>query len=234
LYALARVMLQFSVGGFTMRRLMCSALFAIGVASGCAGSTTGGVYATASYTTPDLVYVSPGVQVIADYDEPIFYSDGFYWRYYGDTWYRSPTYTGGWIYARPPAAVLRIDRPYAYRRYRPSGYVTRRDRHYDQRPVYRDNRDYRQPAPVVRDHRDPRYQPRPAPPPAPVYRGEQRSAPPRAQPQPQPRTAPVYRGDQRYVPPRATPQPRPEARPRTDDDRARDERERRDRDRDHR
>ena len=75
---------------------------------------------------PDLVTVSPGVQVIADYDEPIFYSDGFYWRYYGGAWYRSNYYTGGWVYARPPVAVLRIDRPYAYRHYRPpAGSATR-------------------------------------------------------------------------------------------------------------
>ena len=74
---------------------------------------------------PDLVEVSPGVQVIADYNEPIFYSDGLYWRYYGNTWYRSRSYTGGWVYASPPAAVLRIDRPYGYAHYRPHGYVAR-------------------------------------------------------------------------------------------------------------
>lgn len=86
----------------------------------------GGCAATvATGPAPDLVYVSPGVQVIADYNEPIFYSDGFYWRYYGGTWYRSSYYTGGWVYARPPVAVLRIDRPYAYAHYRPYGYVGR-------------------------------------------------------------------------------------------------------------
>ena len=74
---------------------------------------------------PDLVYVSPGVQVIADYNEPIFYSDGLYWRYSGGNWYRSHYYSGGWAYARPPAAVLRIDRPYGYVRYRPSGWAAR-------------------------------------------------------------------------------------------------------------
>src|SRR5262249_38835090 len=72
--------------------------------------------------TPDLVTVSPGVQVIADYDEPIFYSDGFYWRFYSGVWYRSTYYTGGWAYARPPAAIVRIDRPYAYAHYRPAGW----------------------------------------------------------------------------------------------------------------
>lgn len=71
---------------------------------------------------PDLAYVSPGVQVIADYDEPIFYSDGYYWRYQGNAWYRSSYYNRGWGYAAPPAAILRIDRPYAYVHYRPQGW----------------------------------------------------------------------------------------------------------------
>src|SRR5207302_384365 len=84
---------------------------------GCTATVAGDGYG------PDLVSVGPGVSVIADYDEPIFYSDGFYWRNYGNTWYRSPRYTGGWVYAAPPPAVMRIDRPYAYRHYRPSGYA---------------------------------------------------------------------------------------------------------------
>lgn len=75
---------------------------------------------------PDLVYVSPGVQVIADYDEPIFYSDRYYWRLYGGSWYRSPYYTGGWVAAVPPPAVMRIDRPHAYVHYRPGGWVGHR------------------------------------------------------------------------------------------------------------
>ena len=102
-------------------RTVAIALFA----AGCAGT----------YTTtvddgygPDLVYAAPGVQVIADYDEPIFYSDNFYWRYSGGTWYRSSHYRGGWAYAAPPPAVLRIDRPGGYAHYRPAGWVGHRGR----------------------------------------------------------------------------------------------------------
>jgi hypothetical protein len=46
-------------------------------------------------STPDLVTVSPGVQVVADYDEPVFYTDGFYWRYTDGGWYRSNNYATG-------------------------------------------------------------------------------------------------------------------------------------------
>src|SRR5438067_4557295 len=48
---------------------------------------------------PGMVAVGPGVQVIADYDYPVFFSDGAYWRYDGGVWYRSGYYTGGWAVA---------------------------------------------------------------------------------------------------------------------------------------
>jgi hypothetical protein len=99
--------------------VLATFMLAASLMTGCAATVTADAY------PPDMVYVSPGVQVIADYDEPIFFTDGFYWRFYGGTWYRSTYYTGGWVYARPPVAVMRIDRPYAYAHYRPVGYVAR-------------------------------------------------------------------------------------------------------------
>lgn len=85
---------------------------------GCAGSAH--VQGSASMNAPDLVYVSPGVQVIANYREPIFYSDNYYWRYSGDVWYRSSVHTRGWVRYQAPTAVLRIERPSAYVYYRGS------------------------------------------------------------------------------------------------------------------
>ena len=193
--------------------IMAAVLLAASAAGGCyvSGETgysanySGGAYVE----TPDLVEVSPGVQVVADYDEPVFYNEGFYWRFSDGGWYRSNNYSSGWYYyERPPVAVLRIDRPYAYRHYRPNGYVAR-------------NRgNYRRPEPVVRDHRGPGYrdsgyrQPPPAqgyrqPPPAQNYRQPApaqtyRSAPPsQAREAPRssaPAPAPVVR-DHRSAPP---------------------------------
>jgi hypothetical protein len=143
-----------------MRRQL---IFALLVVAGCAGSGSVSYQGSANVyaTTPDLVYVSPGVQVIADYDEPVFYTDGFYWRHYGGTWYRSRVHTGGWVYASAPRALLTIERPHAYVRYRPRGYVSRRQTqpsrpvYRDERPVIRDRRTAPAPAPVTRDHRTP-------------------------------------------------------------------------------
>ena len=59
-----------------MRSIVLAAfLLGAGVlATGCTATVASDPY------PPDLVYAAPGVQVIADYNEPIFYSDGFYWR----------------------------------------------------------------------------------------------------------------------------------------------------------
>jgi len=143
-----------------MRQLILSLSFAATSLGGCVGGEVA-YSATAAYE-PDLVYVAPGVSVIADYDEPVFYTDNFYWRFYGGTWYRSPWYDRGWIYATPPSVIARIDRPYGYRYYWPQGYVARRDhRHHDQghpRPVDHRGPGGHQPSggnqpPTVRDHR---------------------------------------------------------------------------------
>jgi hypothetical protein len=161
-------------------------------------------------SSPDLVTVSPGVQVVADYDEPVFYNEGFYWRFYGGGWYRSNNYATGWYFVdRPPVAVLRIDRPYAYAHYRPSGYVARnRARYRAPEPIVRDHRGpaYRAeptvrtrgevrtaPEPVVRDHRD--YRAAPAPAPAPVVRDHRdpRAAPAPVTRAPAPASAPAPR-----------------------------------------
>jgi len=81
---------------------------------------------TASYsvTAPRLLYVSAGVQVIEDHDEPIFYSSDRYWRYDGGVWYSSRYHTRDWVrIATPPAAIVRIERPAAYVHFKGSARV---------------------------------------------------------------------------------------------------------------
>jgi hypothetical protein len=132
-------------------------VFASVLASGCYATASTGYGGTVTATTvaPDLVYVSPGVQVIADYDEPVFYADGFYWRETGGVWYRSSYHTHGWSYYAPPRSLVTIRDRGAYRRYRPAGY-TPRNRAYQPR----DNRAY-QPRDRAYQPRDNRaYQPR--------------------------------------------------------------------------
>jgi len=104
---------------------------------------------TTTRATPDLVAVGNGVYVIADYDEPIFYLDGFYWWFYDGRWFRSGSYTDGWVYvSAPPRVIVQIDRPIRFRHHRPATYVVNRR----PAPIHT----VRRPAPTgptVRDHR---------------------------------------------------------------------------------
>jgi hypothetical protein len=100
-----------------MRISLLHALTATLLVAGCAAS--GQVRYNAHVTTPELVYIDSDVQVIADYREPIFYTDGYYWRYDGGAWYRSSRYTSGWVRIEVvPVAIRRIERPGAYVHYR--------------------------------------------------------------------------------------------------------------------
>jgi hypothetical protein len=108
-----------------MQRLtfLIPTLMALTLAGGCVVSGHAHVRSRAYVDPqPELVYVSPGVYVIADYSEPVFYSDNYYWLYRDGYWYRSGYYTGGWVRVRStPYVISRIDRPHAYVRYRGEG-----------------------------------------------------------------------------------------------------------------
>ncbi len=150
-----------------MRALMLPGfLVAAALSAGCPGvgytvTASGGAYG------PDLVYAAPGVQVIADFDEPIFYADNFYWRQQGTVWYRSTDYRSGWVYAPPPPSIRGIDRPDRYAHYRPQGWTPR----------------HGQPA---RDHREPypKAMRQPPPGPMPPPGGSPHGGPPQGGPPP--------------------------------------------------
>jgi hypothetical protein len=133
----------------TMQTLLLRSVLFIALAGGCAGS--GQLTYAAEATTPELVVISPGVQVIADFDEPIFYSGNYYWRNQGGYWYRSAYHTRGWARVDvAPVEIRTIERPSAYVHYR--GPTRAHVSH--ERPT---------PAPVVRDHRVEVERPTPAP-----------------------------------------------------------------------
>ncbi len=129
-----------------------------------------GVGYSGGYAAPGMVEVSPGVQVIADYDYPVFYSDGYYWRNDGGLWYRSGYWNRGWgVSYNVPVGVRGINRPEAYAHYR-GGYNGGYRGGYRANGGFNGNRqggvrvnDHRAPAaayrgrggsrPVVRDHR---------------------------------------------------------------------------------
>jgi hypothetical protein len=60
---------------------------------------------------PRLVMVSEGVQVVPDYDEEVFFVDGWYWYRRNDLWYRMRDHRGGWVLVERryvPVTLVRI------------------------------------------------------------------------------------------------------------------------------
>src|SRR3569623_1019323 len=100
-------------------RTLHSVLFAaVLTAIGCTGGAQVHTTAEADYVAPQLVEVEPGVQVVADYDEPVFYSDGMYWRSEGGIWYSSRYHNHAWVrVASPPVAGAHVEHPESYVHY---------------------------------------------------------------------------------------------------------------------
>jgi hypothetical protein len=68
---------------------------------------------------PPLVVVEPGVRVVQDFDEEVFFLGGFYWVQRDGNWYRARDHRGTWRYVRPaslPPALVR-QQPGRYRRW---------------------------------------------------------------------------------------------------------------------
>jgi hypothetical protein len=130
-----------------MRNLLLATALLLGTGAGCYMEEPAPMYGGNAYVAagPQLAYVSPGVQVVADYDYPVFYSGGFYWRSYGGYWYSSRWHDRGWGISRNvPVGVRGIARPYAYSHYRGPGVGYRDHRGYA--PAYRGGAAVRTPA----------------------------------------------------------------------------------------
>jgi len=107
----------------TMSYLLALA-FAVPGASLAGCTPAGSVYVEPSIGAPlpTLVYLEPGLWVVADSNDPLFYSDGYYWLYDAGLWYRSVSYRSGFarVHMRAvPREVLSVDRPRRYAHYRP-------------------------------------------------------------------------------------------------------------------
>jgi hypothetical protein len=46
---------------------------------------------------PALVVIEPGIQVVPDVNEEVFFVDGFYWVRRDTRWYRSHDHRKGWV-----------------------------------------------------------------------------------------------------------------------------------------
>jgi hypothetical protein len=88
----------------------------------CAGEAE--VRYSGNAAAPELVTLDTdaSVQVVANADEPIFFSENTYYLYRDDHWYRSRSHRTGWKRIdSPPDHISRIERPMAYIHFRHGG-----------------------------------------------------------------------------------------------------------------
>ena len=71
---------------------------------------------------PQLVIIAPGIQVVPDYDEEIFFVSGWYWHRRGNHWFKAKDHHGGWVLVTQgvPPGLVRIP-PGKYRHFKVSG-----------------------------------------------------------------------------------------------------------------
>jgi hypothetical protein len=69
---------------------------------------------------PPLVVVQPGVQVVEDYDDEVYFVDNWYWVRRDDHWFRARDHRGGWVVVERnvvPATIISVPRG-KYRKYK--------------------------------------------------------------------------------------------------------------------
>ena len=92
---------------------------------------------------PPLVVVRPGVQVVEDWDDEVFFTRGFYWVRRGPRWYRSRRADVPFVLVERRHVPVVIDRepPGRYRHWkREHARAERHERRHDRRDDRRDDR----------------------------------------------------------------------------------------------
>ncbi len=98
-------------------------------------------------TQPVLVEVAPGVQVVPDSDDEVYFVDNYYWHHRGPNWYRTREHTGGWLLVEPrlvPRTIVTYE-PGRYRRWHD-------DRHELKREVHEERKEGREEKHEVKKH----------------------------------------------------------------------------------
>jgi hypothetical protein len=71
---------------------------------------------------PTLVVIEPGIQVVPEVNEEVFFVDGFYWVRRDTRWYRSHDHRKGWVVVESRGVPARLVTypPGHYRKWNPS------------------------------------------------------------------------------------------------------------------
>ncbi len=94
-----------------MRKLALTLAFLIGLPALAAAQASVSINIGLPVEPPRLVVVSPGIQVVPEFQEEVFFTGGYYWVRRDNLWYRSRVHTGGWVVVpgrRVPPGLARI------------------------------------------------------------------------------------------------------------------------------
>jgi len=115
------------------------------VAFAAAPAFAGGIFqaritVTLPTVLPPLVAVEPGVQVVEDLDDEVFFVDGWYWVRRDARWYRARDWRRTWVYVEPrfvPRGLHRIP-PGQYRRFRHAEWKRMKEEERERRRRFRE------------------------------------------------------------------------------------------------
>ena len=80
-----------------MRTIVLALAALIGLPAVVQAQATIGFHVELPVVLPRLVVVSPGVQVVPEQREEVFFHDGYYWARRDAYWYRTRDHRGGWV-----------------------------------------------------------------------------------------------------------------------------------------
>ena len=91
-----------------MRTIALCIAALIGLPGAASAQATVDIHFDLPVVLPRPVVVSPGVQVIPEVREEVFYNDGWYWVRRDDAWYRSRNHRTGWMMVPPRRVPPRL------------------------------------------------------------------------------------------------------------------------------
>lgn len=103
------------------KRLSAYVFTLVTAVAACRGSSDVRHAGEVHVSSAELIEIEPGVQVVADADEPLFFADDAYWLYRDGMWMRSDDYRGGFTRVETsgvPQRLRAIERPQTYAQYR--------------------------------------------------------------------------------------------------------------------
>lgn len=103
-----------------MKKLMLAAFAALTLSPAPAPAQVGVQIHVNIPVNPPLVVVQPGIQVVENWDEEVFFTGGFYWVRRDAYWYRATSPRATWVYVEPrhvPPGLVKIP-PGHYKHYR--------------------------------------------------------------------------------------------------------------------